>query len=229
VTTRSGEPWSGPEAAASSLTDLGFLASSDLPDRLGPAYLLVGLRSEPTLRHFDPESATFWVSRHGRGVREQIRRSSKLPIDAPFSWGLIRLTDRLGVTNDFLSFGGRVRARLVEDVLVIVFTSPAPILRRGGHSQGMDPAADHLGAYFARLLLAVDLIPDFERHAADADVLARYAAFLDDAARRFRASPPLREAAPETWHALQGEVERIRTTQSADWRAGTQLAASARR
>ena len=220
-------PWASPSQAAPVLANLGFFAHSDLPDRAGPAYLLVALRGHPTLQHFDPEVVEYWVDRDRRGARERLTRAGDLPIDRAFSWGPIRVTDRLGVANDFLAFGGRVRAEMIDDVVVVVFTSPAPILRRGGHSQGLDMGAAHLGAFFSRLLLAVDFVPDFERQAAEADVLARYAAFLDDAARRFGASSPLREASPEAWQALQTEVRRIQTTHAADWRAGRDLAAIA--
>jgi hypothetical protein len=220
-------PWDGPSAARAHLETLGFLASPDLPDRAGPAYLLVGLRAQPTLRHFDPEVVQYWASSGGRGVRQTLARTSRLPIDSEFSWGLIRIIDRLHVTNEFLSFGGRVRAEMIDDVLVVVFTSTAPILRRGGHSQRWDLAADSLGAYFARLLLAVDVVPDFERHAAEADVLARYAAFLDEAAERFRTSRTLRDTDPDTWRALQTEARRMRTNHAVDWRAGEHLRAIA--
>jgi hypothetical protein len=221
-------PWDGPYAARPHLANLGFLANSDLPDRAGPAYLLVGLRAQPTLRHFDPEVVQYWVTINGRGIRQTVTRSSPLPIDREFSWGLIRTTDRLAVTNEFLTFGGRVRAEMVDDVLVVVFTSPAPILRRGGHSQRWDPGAEHIGAYFARLLLAVDLIPDFERRAAETGVVARYAAFLADAAARFRACPALRDTEPDAWHVLQTEARRVRDTHPADWHAGRELAALAK-
>jgi hypothetical protein len=221
-------PWDGPYAARPHLANLGFLANSDLPDRAGPAYLLVGLRAQPTLRHFDPEVVQYWVTINGRGIRQTVTRSSPLPIDREFSWGLIRTTDRLAVTNEFLTFGGRVRAEMVDDVLVVVFTSPAPILRRGGHSQRWDPGAEHIGAYFARLLLAVDLIPDFERRAAETGVVARYAAFLADAAARFRACPALRDTEPDAWHVLQTEARRVRDTHPADWQAGRELAALAK-
>ena len=220
--------WDGPRAALPHLANLGFLANSDLPDRAGPAYLLVGLRAQPTLRHFDPEVVQYWVTSNGRGIRQTVTRTSPLPIDREFSWGLIRTTDRLGVTNEFLTFGGRVRAELIDDVLVAVFTSPAPIVRRGGHSQRWDPGAEHIGAYFARLLLAVDVIPDFERRAAETGVVARYAAFLDDAAARFRSCPALRDAEPDAWQILQTEARRVRDTQPADWQAGRELAALAK-
>ena len=51
-----------PALALGALADLGFLASPDLPDRPGPAYLLVAVRDAPTLRHFDPETIEYWVT-----------------------------------------------------------------------------------------------------------------------------------------------------------------------
>jgi hypothetical protein len=56
--------------AAARLADLGFLASPDLPDRPGPAFLLVALRDRATLRHYDPEIVEYWVTREGRGTRQ---------------------------------------------------------------------------------------------------------------------------------------------------------------
>ncbi|HZL33391.1 MAG TPA: hypothetical protein VFC81_05340, partial [Verrucomicrobiae bacterium] len=57
-----------PASAAPALADLGFIASSDPPDRPGPAYLLVAIREKPTLLHYDPESIDYWVSEGGRGT-----------------------------------------------------------------------------------------------------------------------------------------------------------------
>ena len=51
---------------ASRIAEWGFLANPDLPDRPGPAYLLVALRAAPTLRHYDPESIEYWVTRDGQ-------------------------------------------------------------------------------------------------------------------------------------------------------------------
>ena len=56
----------------------------------------------------------------------------------------------------------------VDDAIVVAFTSPAPLLRRGGHSQGWDAGADLVGAFFARLMVAVDYRPGFEAAIADA-------------------------------------------------------------
>ena len=130
-----------PASAARQVADWGFLAEPDLPDRPGPAYLLVAIRDQPTLQHFDPESVEYWVSADGRGARAILDRTTCLPIETDFSWGLIRITDRLAVTNEYVTFGGRLTAAEVDGVTVAAFTSPVPLLRRGGHSQGWDHGA----------------------------------------------------------------------------------------
>jgi hypothetical protein len=212
-----------PVSAGGLLANFGFLASPDLPDRPGPAYLLVALREAPTLRHFDPEAVEYWVTDKGRGVRRTLTRASLLPIDTDFSWGLIRVVDRLHVTNEYLTFGGRMTARSVDDVVVAVFSSPAPLLRRGGHSQSWDLGADSLGAFFSRFLLAVDYAPGFEAMAAGADPVARYAAFLVDTLGRYRSSPTLRADRPDLWTLLQTEARRLRTDLPREWEAGAAL------
>jgi hypothetical protein len=212
-----------PALAAPFLANLGFLASSDLPDRPGPAYLLVSLRETPTLRHYDPEAIDYWVSEGGRGVRRTLTRATPLPIEEAFSWGLVRVVDRLHVTNEYLTFGGRLTADMVDGVVVAVFTSPAPILRRGGHSQGVDQGAEPLGAFFSRFLLAVDYGPGFEALAARADPLARYAAFLIDAISRYRSSPTLRSQQPDLRQLLEREARGLRTDHPTEWAAGEQL------
>lgn len=212
-----------PASAAPLLADLGFLASPDLPNRPGPAYLLVALREAPTLRHFDPEAITYWVSEGDRGVLQTLKRQTRLPIDGDFAWGLIRITDRLRVTNEYLTFGGRLRANAIGAVVVAVFTSPVPILRRGGHSQAWDPGADNLGAYFARLMVPVDYTPGFERRVARADPTTRYAAFIADAMDRCRPSPALRAAQPTLWSLLGTEERRLRTEHPREWASGDVL------
>ena len=223
--TADGGPPLSPTSAATALANLGFVASSDLPDRPGPAYLLVALRSAPTLRHFDPELVEYWASEDRRGVRRSLTRATAMPLGTEVAWGLIRLVDRLRVSNDFLTFGGTVRADRVGDDVMAVFSSPVPILRRGGHSQWSDPGADSLGAWFGRLLLAVDYVPGFERRLAEADPVARYAAFLGDAAARYRASDVLRGAHPDLWSLLRGEEQRLRAEHPDAWRAGEELKA----
>ena len=212
-----------PVSAAPLLSDLGFVASPDLPDRPGPAYLLVALRATPTLRHYDPEAVEYWVSVDGRGARRTVTRSTRVPFETDFSWGLIRIVDRLHVTNEYLSFGGHLSVDLVDGVTVAVFTSPAPMLRRGGHSQDWDEGAETLGAYFSRVLLAVDVAPGFEGRVASADPVSRYAAFVADAMARYRASPTLRAEQPRLWTMLQAEERGLRENHPTEWAAGEAL------
>ena len=149
-----------PEDASRSLAQLGFLVRSDLPDRAGPAYLLVALREHPALTHYDPEAVEYWVTRDHVGRRQQLTRQTPLPIDEqPFSWGEIRIVDRLHVTNEYLTFGGSLSAGLVDGVEIAVFSSTVPLLRRGGHSQSWDEAAENVGAFFGRAKIAVDYVP----------------------------------------------------------------------
>lgn len=216
-----------PVSAAPLLADLGFLSSSDLPDRPGPAYLLVALRKAPTLRHYDPELVEYWVSQGGRGARRLLTRSTPMPIETQFSWGLIRIVDRLHVTNEYLTFGGRLAADMVGDVVIATFISPAPLLRRGGHSQGWDPGAETLGAFFGRFLLAVDYTPGFEASAAAADPITRYAAFVADAMGRYRTSPVLRAQHGDLWTVLQAEERRLRTNHPTEWAKGENLRSQA--
>jgi hypothetical protein len=173
-------------AAAERLSVWGFLAHPDLPDGPGPASLIVALRDVPTLRHYDPEIVEFWSTEGDRGTRRAITRATTMPLVTTLSWGEIRIIDRLGVSNEYLTFGGRCEAGLVGSVGIVVFTSSAPILRRGGHSQGWDDGADAIGAFFGRLLVTVDYVPGFEAALAAAEPLDRYAAFIADAAARDR-------------------------------------------
>lgn len=218
-----------PASAAPLLRNLGFLASSDLPDRPGPAYLLVALRDAPTLHHYDPEAVDYWVTEAGRGVRRTLTRYTALPVETDFSWGLIRIVDRLRVTNEYLTFGGRLSVDAVDGAVVAVFSSPAPLLRRGGHSQGWDEGAETMGAFFSRFLLAVDVTPGFESRTARADPITRYAAFLADAMARYRASPPLRIGQPELWTLLQAEERRLRANHPIEWADGEALRRDAAR
>ena len=209
-----------PTSAARLLKEYGFLAVSDLPDRPGPAYLMVALREAPTLHHYDPEAVEYWVTESGRGARRTLTRDTPLPIERPFSWGLIRIIDRLHVTNEYLTFGGQLSAEMVDGVAIAVFNSPAPLLRRGGHSQGWDDGAEKVGAFFSRFLLAVDVAPGFESRAAQADPITRYAAFLADAMARYRASPMLRNDQPSLWTLLQAEERRLQANNPSEWAGG---------
>ena len=210
--------------AARLIADWGFLAEPDLPDRPGPAYLLVALRDRPTLTHYDPELVEYWVSSGGKGVRRSLDRHTPVPIEQEFSWGLIRITDRLDVSNEYVTFGGHLSAAEVDGMTVAVFTSPVPLLRRGGHSQGWDEGAESFAAFFGRLIIAVDYTPGFEALAAAVDPVTRYAAFITDLVGRYRQAPHLREQHPDLWMMLQSEARRLERDHATEWAAGADLA-----
>ena len=213
-----------PEDASRTLADLGFLVRSDLPDRAGPAFLLVALRDQPALTHYDPEIVEYWVTRNGFGRREQLTRATALPIgDRPFSWGEIRIIDRLRVTNEYLTFGGLLSAALVNGVTIAVFESTVPLLRRGGHSQGWDDAAENVGAFFGRAKIAVDYVSGFEARLAAMRPEARYSAFIVELAGRYRSEPQLREAHPQLWSLIATEEHRLARFFPDDVRHGRSL------
>ena len=215
-------------APAERMADLGFLAGPDLPDRPGSAYLLVALRDHPTLRHYDPERVEFWVTEKGRGVRRSLTRTTPTPLDLDVSWGMIRLVDRLSVTNEYLTFGGHLSVAPVDDATIAVFRSPAPMLRRGGHSQIWDEGSDEVAAFFGRIVAAVDMYPDLEPRLARADPLVRYAVFLHDVATRYRASPELQAANAEAWRLLRSEEALMRRDHPAAWAEGAEILAATR-
>jgi len=209
-------------AAADRVRHWGFLAQPDLPDRPGPAFLLVALRPAPTLQHYDPEAVEYWVTLDGRGRRQTLTHDTPMPRSEDFSWGLIRLVDRLGVSNEYLTFGGRLNAATFDDVVVAAFASPAPLLRRGGHSQGLDPGADAIGAFFGRIMVAVDYTPGFEAMFGKADPLTRYSAFVRDAEARRRTAGRARTD-DEVPRLIQGEAGRLRTIHPTSWEGGADL------
>jgi hypothetical protein len=135
------------------------------------------------------------------------------------SWGLIRLVDRLGVSNEYLTFGGHLDAALIDEVVVAAFASPAPLLRRGGHSQGWDAGADAIGAFFARMMVAVDYKPGFEQAFATATPLVRYAAFLQDADRRRRTAGHPASFDDDLGRLVRHEADRLRASAPTEWDA----------
>ena len=233
---RGARPWPGAAErggdwlaeAAADLTHLGF----ELLDGLEPGTtpgprLLVALRDEPTLEHFDPEEATFWEVDAGRGRLATLNRKTVLPHGQLFSWGRIQVADRIPVTNQFLTFGGALVADAANDhEAFAAFVSPAPIVRWAGHSQGVDPLVDEMGAFFARLMVPIDFQPEAETRIAQADPDTLYAVFLHDAANRFRPGGHLRDEYPDVAARLTHDARSLQRDKPAAWQAGADLLAS---
>lgn len=190
LVTRLQDPGRWTEAAASLVANLGFLLIGDGSGGPGPGHLIVGLRAGPTLRHFDPESISYYAPvADGARMAQVTRHTPGITTDLPALWGHVHVVDRVPVANRFLTFGGRLRLAGIDDGLTIAYLrSPVPIVRWGGHSQGTDSLAGAIGAFFGRLMVPVDFTAGA---AARLDALppeVLFAAFLRDAGGRIRAA-----------------------------------------
>ncbi len=212
------------DQAADALADWGFLAEPGQPGHRGPGYLLVAIRRQPTFTHFDPELVDFWTSRDGRGERVTLDRQSTMPFEAQLAWGEIRVKDRLHVSNEYLTFGGAVTAGREDGTTVIAFVSPAPLLRRGGHSQGWDLSAQSVGAFFGRLAACAGRDRQLEIAVGRADPVARYAAFIAHQIKH-RPSLPGVDLDADDWPMLRAEAAQLRRDDPSHWEAGQHLAA----
>jgi hypothetical protein len=100
-------------------------------------------------------------------------------------WGQVQVIDRLPVHNRFLTFGGELRAAVVDsEVTVLDLWSPAPIVRWGGHSQATDPVTDAIGAFFGRLMVPVNYVAGVAAKVDSVSPDVVYRAFLVDALTR---------------------------------------------
>lgn len=207
------------DRAADVIRDLGFSIVSRVdPGEPAATDLVVALRDEPTLLHFDPEEITFWVPREGRGRPRELTRESPMPLESRFAWGRISIADRLGLSNQWLSFGGIVHAaELDETTTVVAFSSPAPIQRWSGHSQGLDMLTPEMGAFFGRLMIPIDFEPGAEHTILDADPLTLYCAFVRDVHGRIHASTRFVQADRTLATYVEHEARRLEEAEPAAW------------
>ena len=207
------------------LGNLGFeLAEPDRTQNEDTSHLLVALRPQPTLQHFDPETIDYWTSDGARGRAARLDREARLPVVADYAWGRITLTDRLNVKNEFLSFGGTLRAQAAADATIFVdFSSHAPILRWSGHSQSTDPLAAEIGGFFARIKVPIDFVPGTEALVAKAAPRTLYCAFIQYVRERLAQAHALREA--NRWLAewSSRESQRMEAAATDHWRAAADL------
>lgn len=183
------DPSRWPDAAGTLLAELGFRLVEAGGTGEDDSHLLVALRDAPTLRHFDPESIAYYAPAQAGAALTGLERTTFAPASGPADrrvlWGHVHIIDRLDVENRYLTFGGDMRVATVDPTLTVVdLWSPAPIVRWGGHSQGTDPLAQAIGAFFGRLIVPVDFVPGA---ATRIDALlpeVLYRAFLTDATRR---------------------------------------------
>jgi len=211
--------------AVAMLANLGFqLVGAEPGTGDGTSHLFVAIRPAPTEQHFDPEAVEYWVVEGERGRPARLDRESRLPLASAFSWGQISVTDRLGVRNEFLTFGGTLRARNTADGTVIAdFNSPAPILRWSGHSQTADPLASEVTTYFGRLKVPIDFVPGSEALIAATGPGVLYCAFIQGVTDRLARSPGLREANRPLVELSSREARRLQQEKAGQWQAATEL------
>jgi hypothetical protein len=220
-----GDDGSWIEQAGRRLANLGFELVE--PDRVAgddTSHLLVAIRPAPTLRHFDPEAIDCWTCEAGRGKAAKLERETHYPISSDYSWGLISLADRLGVTNQFLSFGGALRGQMTPEATVLIdFSSHAPIVRGSGHSQSVDPLGAEVGAFFARIKVPIDFVPGAEALVAKASPLTLYCAFIQHVRERLAQARGLREA--NRWLAdwSAHEAQRMESSAAEHWQGAVDL------
>jgi hypothetical protein len=209
--------------AARLLADWGFRAHSGLPSGSGDSFLLIAIRRQPTDLHFDPERVTYWMPQHGRGIPCEIDVETPTPLRSRFAWGTIEIADRLRVRNEWVTFGGDLEASMIDDAIVCVFQSDAPILRRGGHSQGWEHGAASLAAFFGRIKVAVDFVPGFEAQLTAATPRVFFASFLGDLDDRYRDATGMRDVHPELWSLVRDESSKMRALEPETWAARLDL------
>jgi hypothetical protein len=212
-----------PDQAAGFLGDLGFLVVPGAPGRESTAYLLVAMRKRPTLAHYDPESVLYWTYHGLHDTPACLDQTVPVPFEQPFSWGTLRITDRLGIANEYLTFGGQVRTEQVGDTRIAVFATPAPMIRRGGHSQGWDPGSAHLAAYFARLRAHLGRDRELDIRVTRMTPVARYAGYLAGALNGFAEAPALSADRHAELHHMRTEADRLHHDHPDDWATGLRL------
>jgi hypothetical protein len=159
------------------LSDVGYLLVHGSPFEHGPAYLLVAIRPQPTRAHFDPERIEYWSC--DSGLAEKV--TLEVPMGAPcarYSWGLIKVIDRLAAVNKFVSFGGSLNVVHDGGLHAALFRSDAPILALSGRGEAGDPLATSVVGFFARLSAACGADAALARAVSGMEPMAVYAAFL---------------------------------------------------
>jgi hypothetical protein len=211
------------DAAQALLVDLGFLLVPGPPLDRGAAYLMVALRPHPTKAHFDPERIEYWTLDEGRAQPTEL--TWPMSVAGPrYSWGAIRIIDRIAATNTFASFGGNVTVSRDLDVQAVLFRSEAPILSLGGHSGPADPLGANVGGFFAVLRAAAGHEP--VKHLADSlSPAALYSAFVARTLETFRNPEAAATVSPHLVSVFRSEQCRLRTELAADEAAGRDLAA----
>jgi hypothetical protein len=211
------------ENAHELLSDVGYLLVHGRPLEQGASYLLVAIRPRPTLVHFDPERIEYWRANNAHAEEQELAWPVKAAAST-FTVGSIRIVDRVGASNSFISFGGELSLSRDGDVGAALFRSGAPILALHGRSGPADPMAANMYAFVAVLRAAQDNDPDLARVIYSATPRTLYGAFIERTLRVYRAEPP-RMTEARLASLLRMERNQLQAEAPAEMAAGAELAA----
>ena len=207
------------------LANLGFLLVPGPPLDHGAAYLLVAFRKRPTLEHFDPESIEYWVRDATTGTDQPAELGwPSAPFESLFAWGTIKVIDRVGASNTFVTFGGEVAVSRDQDVHAALFNSEAPILSLGGHSGPADPLGATVAGFLASLRGAAGYDSPVKALADDLSPTCLYAAFVCAALDKYQNPSAADYVSAHLVSVLRSERHRLEQSDAQIVREGQQLA-----
>ena len=175
----------------------------------GYARLLVAVRKEPTLEHYDPQRLRFRLRSHSGEVRWRTA-TWLVPVgeSGHICPGPVVLTDRRDKRVEFFTFGGTVEVTTYPSVLIYAFNSAAPILEL---TMPRETVSDHL-AYEAEVILAEleerwdeHLETGFAERLAEIDPATLYASILNTILQRYRGAAALQQAYSAFYAAIEKE------------------------
>lgn len=187
------------------LSDIGYLLVHGSPFERGPAYLLVAIRPRPTRAHFDPERIDYWSA--GSGAAQPATLEWPIAVPPPaYSWGTIKVVDRVAAVNRFVSFGGSLSVAHDGALSAALFRSEAPILAVSGRGEAGDPLAANVLGFFARLAASCGADSALARDVSAMEPLAVYAAYLVRALELYTGHRAVPTAPPRLQTVLRSEL-----------------------
>ena len=168
-------------------------------------------------------SSTGWRPRGAR-ISTRSRRGTPLPIDHPFSWGTIRIVDRLEVRNEYVTFGGRLSAARIDGVhRGRVRLARADVARQ---SATLRPRTRRRRAS-RRSSLGYAPPPETASTSSDASSGSRPRAGMPRTSPMpcdtYRRSQLLQLSHPHTWQSLMRQERRLRAERPSAWSEGLGL------
>jgi hypothetical protein len=149
------------------------------------------------------------------------------PIAVPpstYSWGTIKVIDRIAAANRFVSFGGSLSGVRDGELSAALFRSDAPILAASGRGEPGDPLAASVQGFFARLAAACGADSRLAHDVSALDPVAIYAAYLVRALKLYPVDLAVPTARPRLHALLRSELCLVGRDSGPSAAAGEELA-----